>query len=82
MKYIFAAIMIMASAAASAERVDIPWMGDYAHNFDATYSPENKYRSGWSKNFLNGTPQEGGRVERDGVLRAELITASALECGD
>jgi hypothetical protein len=59
------------------EEVSIPWKGDYSHNSDATYSPDNRYRSGWSKNFLNGTPQEGRRIERDGVLRAELIKPKA-----
>jgi dienelactone hydrolase len=53
--------------------IKIPWKGDYAHNFDATYSVENKYRSGMSKNFMNGAPEEDRRVQRDGELQSELI---------
>jgi dienelactone hydrolase len=65
--------IVCAYTTASAEAIKIPWKGDYAHNFDAIYSPENKYRSGMSKNFLNGAPEEGGKVQRDGQLVAEIM---------
>jgi dienelactone hydrolase len=65
--------LTLLTTAASAEQVRIKWIGDYSHNSDAVYSPENKYRSGLSKNFLNGAPEEGGKVQRDGVLNAELL---------
>src|SRR4051812_35291196 len=58
---------------ASAKTIKIPRKGDYAHNFDAVYSAENKYRSGMSKNFLNGAPEEGGKIQRDGQLVAEIM---------
>jgi len=68
-----AAVLTLVATAASAEQVRIKWIGDYSHNRDAVYSPEDKYRSGLSRNFLNGAPEEGGKVQRDGVLSAELL---------
>jgi dienelactone hydrolase len=65
--------LTLLATAASAEQVKIKWVGDYSHNSDAVYSPDNKYRSGLSKNFLNGAPEERGKVQRDGVLNAELL---------
>ncbi len=53
--------------------VKIPWKSDYVHNYDAVYTAENRYRSGLSKNFLNGAPDEGGKVNKDGMLNAEII---------
>jgi dienelactone hydrolase len=73
MRYVLLMMLMLLPTVSSAEQVRIPWKGDYAHNLEATYSPENKYRSGLSKNFLNGTPEEGGRVQRDGFLTGELI---------
>jgi dienelactone hydrolase len=73
MRILFIVFIVLYFNPANAETVNIPWKGDYAHNLEATYSPENKYRSGLSKNFLNGTPEEGGRVQRDGFLTGELI---------
>ncbi|MBN8987097.1 MAG: prolyl oligopeptidase family serine peptidase [Rhizobiales bacterium] len=67
------AALILFAAAAKAEKVKIPWKGDYAHNSEDNYSPENKYKSGRSKSFSNGAPEEGGRIQRDGFLEAELM---------
>ncbi|MEH2536628.1 dienelactone hydrolase family protein [Bradyrhizobium sp. AZCC 1699] len=74
MKRIFPMLILtLISTAASAEMVKIPWKGDYAHNYDVVYTPDNKHRSGLSKNLLNGAPDEGGKVQKDGVLSAEII---------
>ncbi|MEH2476840.1 dienelactone hydrolase [Nitrobacteraceae bacterium AZCC 2146] len=51
----------------------IKWNGDYSHNFADHYSPENKYKSGLSQFFQNGSPEERGRIQKDGYLLAELI---------
>jgi dienelactone hydrolase len=67
------ALVVFATATARAEMVKIPWKGDYAHNFDDHYSPQNKYKSGLSKFFNNGSPEESGKIQRDGVLDAELL---------
>lgn len=72
MRYLIFPLMLYATTA-SAEMVKIPWKGNYAHNQDSIYSPENKYASGRSKNFLNGAPEEHGKVQKDGELRAEII---------
>lgn len=66
-------LLTVASTVASAEQVKIPWKRDYTYTAEATYSPENKHRSGLSRNFLNGAPEEGGKVQRDGVLTGEFI---------
>lgn len=65
-------LLLLASSTASAEQIRIPWKGDYAHNADATYSADNKYRSGLSKNFLNGAPEENGKIQKDGYLLVEV----------
>jgi dienelactone hydrolase len=74
-KYLFAAIVALISTAAlaSPDEVRIPWKGDYAHNSSKTWSRDNPYDSGFSKNFLNGAPEEGGKVQKDGELGAEVL---------
>jgi dienelactone hydrolase len=37
------------------------------------WSSDNPYDSGFSKNFLNGTPEEGGKVQKDGELWVETL---------
>ncbi len=60
--------------AANAEKIRIPWKGDYAHNSETVWSPENRYhKSGLTKNFMNGAPEEHSKVQRDSVLEAELL---------
>jgi len=73
MRNLLAAALILAAPSAYAEKIEIPWKGDYAHNFDDRYSEPAKYRSGRSKFFNNGSPQEGGKIQKDGFLEAELI---------
>lgn len=64
---------MMFAAAASAETAKIPWKGDYSHNSDDHYSAQNKYKSGLSTFFNNGTPEERGKILKEGSLDAELI---------
>jgi dienelactone hydrolase len=73
MRILIAAALVVSATAVQAEKVRIPWKGDYAHNFDDHYSPQNKYKSGLSKFFNNGAPEESGKIQREGVLEAELI---------
>jgi len=74
--FVIVALLVFATAA-RAEKVKIPWKGDYAHNFDDHYTPQNKYKSGLSKFFNNGAPEEGGKIQQDGVLEAELMRPKA-----
>jgi dienelactone hydrolase len=55
------------------ERVTFKWNGDYAHNSARTWSKDNPYASGWSRNFQNGAPEEFSKVEKDGMLDALLF---------
>jgi hypothetical protein len=73
MRHLVVAALLVFATAAQAEKVRIPWKGDYAYNFDDHYSPQNKYKSGLSKFFNNGSPEEGGKIQKDGLLEAELI---------
>ncbi len=57
----------------SADQFKIPWKGDYGHNSIKRWSKDNPYDSGFSKNFLNGTPEEGGKVQKDGELWVETM---------
>jgi dienelactone hydrolase len=61
------------STAASAEMVMVPWKGDYGHNSTKTWSRDNPYDSGFSKNFQNGTPEEYSTVKKTGELSAEIF---------
>lgn len=66
-------VATLISAASSAETVRIPWKGDYAHNGETVWSSENPYhKSGLTKNFMNGAPEEQGKIQRNGVLDADL----------
>ncbi len=53
------------------EKVTIKWNGDYPHNNERTFSPT--YQLGWSKNFMNGFPEENGLIQREGILPAEVF---------
>ncbi|MEW6450053.1 MAG: prolyl oligopeptidase family serine peptidase [Pseudomonadota bacterium] len=66
---VLAGLPCIASAIAG-EFVKIPWNGDYPHNNERTWSKD--YELGWSRSFMNGTPQEKGIVKREGVLNAEI----------
>jgi hypothetical protein len=73
MRHILLIVMMLISAAASAETIRIPWNGDYPHNSSKHWSKDNPYDSGFSKNFLNGAPEEGGKILKDGELDAEIL---------
>lgn len=65
---------MLLSHSVHAEQVHITWKGDYAHNSETIWSPDAKYhKSGLTKNFMNGAPEEHGKVQRGGVLSAELL---------
>jgi dienelactone hydrolase len=72
-KYAVALLATLIFTAVSAETIRIPWKGDYPHNSSRTWSKDNPYDSGFSKNFKNGTPEEFGDVQKDGELNAEII---------
>jgi dienelactone hydrolase len=67
------AFALLFTTSAHADMFKIPWHGDYKHNSAATWSRENKDDSGYSKNFLNGAPEEGSVVQKDGELWAETM---------
>jgi len=73
MKYLVALILLLLVVPTHAERVKIKWTGDYEHNSPRTWSRENKYESGWSRNFQNGAPEEGGKVDKNGELNGLLL---------
>ena len=66
--------MIATNASASEIKFfKIKWKGDYAHNSNRAWSHDNLFDSGFSKNFLNGTPEEGGRLQKEGELWAKTM---------
>jgi dienelactone hydrolase len=73
MNFLIVLLLLLFSATASAEMIKIPWNGDYAHNSNKTWTRDNPYDSGFSKNFLNGTPEEGGKVQKDGEIWIETV---------
>jgi dienelactone hydrolase len=56
-----------------AEDVRIPWHRNFMHDDGGKWSSENKYKSGLSRDFNNGAPEEGSKVVTQGELKAELI---------
>lgn len=65
------ALLCLFSSAQGGEFITIPWKGDYPHNNEKIWSKD--YTLGWSANFMNGTPEEGGVVQKHGSLKAELF---------
>jgi dienelactone hydrolase len=74
MRLLLIALLVLFFGSANAAQYKIPWKGDHAHNSDRIWSPDNRDDSGYSKNFLNGTPEEGGKVQKDGELWVETLT--------
>jgi dienelactone hydrolase len=71
---VFAALVAVMSVSVRAEMVTIPWNGDYPINGETVWSFENRYRkSALTRSFMNGAPEEQGRLQHDGVLQAELM---------
>jgi dienelactone hydrolase len=66
-------LSVLISTVAEAKIYKIPWKGDYSHNSSKTWSRDNPADSGFSKNFLSGTPEEGGKVQKDGELWVETM---------
>ncbi|MCP1848371.1 MULTISPECIES: dienelactone hydrolase family protein [unclassified Bradyrhizobium] len=66
-------VFMLTTTTVSAEQFKLPWKGDYPHNSSKAWSRDNPNDSGFSKNFLNGTLEEGGKVERMGELWAETM---------
>lgn len=81
MKYVVALLAMLTSAAALADppQVKIPWKGDYPHNSSKSWTKENPYDSGFSKNFKNGTPEEFGEVQKDGELNAFIYPSTSKD---
>lgn len=73
MRILLIAIIVLFFSPANAEQFKIPWNGDFAHNKSRTWSRDNPADSGFSRNFLNGTPEEGGKVQKDGELWIETM---------
>ena len=73
MRTLSIALLVLYCGTANAEQVKIPWKGNYTHNDGGLYSTENKYKSGFSKNFLNGSPEEHGKIGKDGYLTGDLF---------
>jgi len=80
MKRVLLTVMILICTAASADEFKIPWRGDYEHNSNKTWSRDNPYDSGFSKNFHNGMPEEGGKVQKDGELWVETPLPENTNC--
>jgi len=79
MRTLWIATIVLCFSPANADQFKIPWKGDYAHNLTATWSRDNKDDSGFSKNFLNGSPEEGGKVQKDGELWVETVVPEAAK---
>jgi dienelactone hydrolase len=67
---IFSMIAILSFSSAHAEMVKVPW---HPSTQSSPWIPGNEYIDGWSKNFMNGTVEERGKVKADGELQAELM---------
>jgi hypothetical protein len=63
-------IAVLSLSSAHAEVVKIPW---HTSAQSSPWIPGNEYIDGWSKNFMNGTVEEKGKVKTDGELQAEII---------
>jgi dienelactone hydrolase len=72
-RFVFLAALLLVPPSVYASQFKIPWKGDYRHNSSKTWSHENPEDSGFSKHFLNGTPEEGGKVQKDGELWVETM---------
>ena len=64
-------LLLDADGGLAGEKVQVKWNGNYPHNNERTFSAD--YQLGWSKNFMNGFPEENGVVQRDGFLPAEVF---------
>jgi hypothetical protein len=67
---VLAIILALSCSPGRAELVKVPW---HTSSVSAPWVPEDDYIDGWSKNFLNGTLEERGKIKADGELSAEII---------
>lgn len=71
MRIVLALIGIFVSFSADAEMVKVKWRpGNYSSPWDTGASG---YVDGWTKNFLNGTVEERGKITLDGYLSANIL---------
>ncbi|KJC36737.1 hypothetical protein UB31_35760 [Bradyrhizobium sp. LTSP849] len=63
-------LFLLTAPEASAETVRIKWL---TSDRSAPWVPGNDYIDGWTKNFMDGTVEERGRVQQDGELLAEIM---------
>jgi hypothetical protein len=73
---IFSVIATLLLSRAHAEMVKIPW---HTSMQSSPLIPGNEYIDGWSKNFMNGTVEEKGKVKADGELQAEMCARRAAK---
>ena len=64
------AIIVLFFGPANAEMVKIPW---HTSTQSSPWIPGDAYIDGWSKNFMNGTVEENGKVRAEGELQAEMM---------
>ena len=73
---ILSLITIASFSSAHAEMVKIAW---HTSKQSSPSIPGNEYIDGWSKNFMNGTVEEKGKVKADGELLVEMIRPEGTE---
>jgi dipeptidyl aminopeptidase/acylaminoacyl peptidase len=66
-----ALLLLDTAGGLAGQKVQVKWNGNYPHSNERRFSAS--YRLGWSKNFMNGFPEENGVVQRDGFLAAEVF---------
>jgi hypothetical protein len=75
-KIILSLITIASFSSAHAEMVKIAW---HTSKQSSPWIPGNEYIDGWSKNFMNGTVEEKGKVKADCELLAKMIRPEGTE---
>src|SRR5438132_1053188 len=71
-----ALIVVLSASITHAEQVTIPWKQNFAYTTDEVFDsnkPLTAGRTGMTFRFLNGTPEEGKKVEKTGNLRGDYI---------
>jgi dienelactone hydrolase len=69
------ASLLFCGSTSAAETIAIPWNGEFAHNSNHHWSANDKMYadSGFSRFFMNGTPEEAHVVAKSGELKAEML---------
>lgn len=63
-------IAVLSLSSAHAETIKIPW---HTSAQSSPWIPGNEYIDGWSKNFMDGTVEEKGKVKAEGELQADMM---------